>query len=192
MVSREELVFCADRGDGAYGWFWHEADVLVYALGQEVAEKKKTVAEAREIYEQFYDVEDTYVIAPQDVEWEKEAILNDRDTYTPEEVEELLADLAGDYGNFPLNEELDHLPNSSVFWQEAADLGIPDMGFSDDISPASGDVFEVWGLEALDTLRNELDGDYRLVVKEHIDKYVLSDSTNAMALIERQRRDDIR
>jgi hypothetical protein len=40
-VSREELVFCADRGDSEYGWFWHEADVLLYALGQEVAEKKK-------------------------------------------------------------------------------------------------------------------------------------------------------
>jgi hypothetical protein len=35
-VSREELVFCADQGDDTYGWFWHEADVLLYALGQEV------------------------------------------------------------------------------------------------------------------------------------------------------------
>jgi hypothetical protein len=187
----EELVFCADRGDGAYVWFWHEADILLYALGQEVADKQKTAAEAREIYEKYYDVEDTYVIAPQDVEWEKNAILNDREAYTPEELEELLEDLVGDYSNFPLNEGLDHLPNSSVFWQQAADLGIPDVGFSDDISPASGDVFEVWGREALDRLRSELVGDYRIIVKEHIDEYVLSDSTNAMALIQRERRDDI-
>ena len=32
-MSREELVFCLDQGDGEYGWFWHEADVLLYALG---------------------------------------------------------------------------------------------------------------------------------------------------------------
>jgi len=58
------LVFCAEQGDGAYAWFWHVADVLLYALGQEVTDTKKTAAEAREIYEKHYDVEDTYVIAP--------------------------------------------------------------------------------------------------------------------------------
>ena len=33
MMSGEALVFCMDQGDGGFGWFWHEADVLLYALG---------------------------------------------------------------------------------------------------------------------------------------------------------------
>ena len=53
MVSREELVFCADGGDGSYGWFWHEADVLLYALGREVAAKKKIAAEITLLHEAF-------------------------------------------------------------------------------------------------------------------------------------------
>jgi hypothetical protein len=62
----EALVFCLDQGDGSYGWFWHEADVLLYALGQEVTEQKITATQAREVYAQYYDEDDTYLIDPED------------------------------------------------------------------------------------------------------------------------------
>ena len=75
-MSGEALVFCMDQGRGDFGWFWHEADVLLYALGREVAEKKKTSAEAREIYEKYYgDDVDTYIMDPRDLEEEKTLIL---------------------------------------------------------------------------------------------------------------------
>ena len=98
----EHLVFCWEESQDTYGWFWHEADVLLYALGREVEQKKTTAAQAREVYKQYYAVDDTYETDPEDLE-----------------------DEIGEYGNFPLNEELDHLPNSSNFWREAAELGIP-------------------------------------------------------------------
>ncbi len=136
-----ELVFCA-RDDlfdrDAYVWFWHEADVLLYALGREVAAKGETAAEARGVYAKRYDAEDTYVVDPEDLEEERALIL---DMFPAEESKELVEGLAGEYGNFPLNEELDRLPNSSAFWEEAAILGIPGVGYSDDESPASGPIF---------------------------------------------------
>jgi hypothetical protein len=185
MVNRKELVFCADRGDDYYGWFWHEADVLLYALGQEVRAKITTAAEARELYAKHYDVEDTYLMPPEDVEDEKALILKDWEKhYTLEKLEELLEGLVGEYDNFPLNEELDHLPNSRGFWQEAADLGIPGVEFLND-------VFDVGGREALDALRGEVAEDYRIVVKEDTGEYGLSHSAEARALIERERRGDI-
>jgi len=190
MMSGEALVFCMDQGRGDFGWFWHEADVLLYALGREVAEKKKTSAEAREIYEKYYgDDVDTYIMDPRDLEEEKTLILKDWEKhYTREELEELLEELVGEYSNFPLNEELDHLPNSSGFWQAAADLGIPGVGFSDDISPASGDVFEVHGAAALEALREAFRGQYRIVVLDGMGEYTGSDSEEALRFIEGARR----
>src|ERR671912_1048703 len=189
MVNREALVFCADGGDDYFGWFWHEADVLLYARGKEVEAKNTTAAEARELYAKHYYVEDTYVVPPEDVEDEKAFMHKDWEKrYTLEELEELLEDLVGTYGNFPLNEELDHLPNSSGFWQEAADLGIPGVGFSDDISPASGDVFEVHGVAALEALREAFRGQYRIVVLDGVDEYTGFDSEGALRFIEGARR----
>lgn len=47
-MSNEDLVFCTwDADRGIYVGFWHEADILLHALGQEVVEKKITSAQAR-------------------------------------------------------------------------------------------------------------------------------------------------
>ena len=154
-----------------------------------MAAKIKTAAEAREVYEKYYDVEYTYIMDPRDVEEEKTLILKDWEKqYTREELEELLEELVGEYSNFPLNGELDRLPNSSGFWQEAAGLGIPGVGFSDDIIPASGDVFEVHGAAALEALREAFRGQYRIVVLDGMDEYTRSDSEGALRFIEGARR----
>jgi hypothetical protein len=110
-MSNEDLVFCIwDPDRNAYGWFWHEADVLLHALGQEVAEKKITSAQARDVYARYYDIQDTYMIDPDDVEAEVDALQED----------------------FPNSEEFDYLLTSSTFWEEATELGIPGVGFSKD------------------------------------------------------------
>jgi hypothetical protein len=84
---------------------------LLYALGQEVEVKITTAAEARDLYAKHYDVEDTYLMPPEDVEDENTLILKHWEKhYTLEKLEELLESLVGEYGNFLLNEELDHLP----------------------------------------------------------------------------------
>ena len=104
-----------------------------------MAAKIKTAAEAREVYEKYYDVEYTYIMDPRDVEEEKTLILKDWEKqYTREELEELLEELVGEYSNFPLNGELDRLPNSSGFWQEAAGLGIPGVGLLGRYKPGLG------------------------------------------------------
>ncbi len=186
-MSDEDLVFCAwddflDRD--TYVWFWHEADVLLYALGQEVVAKIKTAAEAREVYAKHYDAEDTYVVDPEDVEEEKALILG---MFSPKEAEELLEGLVGEYDNFPLNEELDHLPNSWSFWEEATHLDIPGVGYSDDESPASGPIFEVRGADALTALQEAFRGRYRILVQDGVDEYTGSDPEDALRFIERAR-----
>lgn len=187
-MNDEILVFCARdnfRDRDAYVWFWHEADVLLYALGREVAEKKITAAEARQVYGRYFDVEDTYVIEPEHVEAEKEAILRDWEKYyTPEELEDELEDLIGEYSNFPRNEELDYLPNSSAFWEEAAELDIPGVGYSDDESPASGPIFEVHGADALLALQEAVRGRYRVVVEDGFHEYTGADSQGALQFIQ--------
>ncbi len=169
-MADREVVFCMDQGD-RYGWFWHEADVLLYILGQEVAQKRMTAAGAREVYVKHYDVEDTYLIDPGDVEEEKRLVLEDSDRYAPQELEEILEGLVGEYGNFPLNEELEHLPNSSAFWWYAAGLGIPGVEPPFSGSPASGEVFEVEGEGALRTLRERLRDGYRIVAYDGVGGY---------------------
>lgn len=162
----EQLVFCWEESQDTYGWFWHEADVLLYALGREVKQKKTTAAQAREVYAQYYAVKDTYETDPEDVE----------------------ADI-GEYGNFPLNEELEHLPNSSNFWREAAELGIAGVGFSEDISPASGEIFEVHGADALLSLQEAFQGRYRIVVLDDLAEYTDRDSEQVMQFIEQTQRE---
>jgi virulence-associated protein VagC len=115
-MSSGYVVFCTDEGNYHYGWFWHEADVLLTALGQDVAEDKITAVDARRVWEPYREL------------W--------TDLYDAQEWEE---------NEFPANEELDYLPGSVRFWHEAAELDIPGVGFSDDISPASGEIFEVHG-----------------------------------------------
>lgn len=154
-MSSEYVVFCTDEGDDSYGWFWHEADVLLTALGRDVAEGKMTADEARRAW-------DTY-----------------RGSWPAlYEAEEWAED------EFPINEELEYLPGSARFWHVAAKLDIPGVGFSDDTSPASGEIFEVWGAESLEALRTELKDRYRIAVKDDLNEYASLDSEEAKALIE--------
>ena len=167
---KEDLVFCMwDLDRNAYGWFWHEADVLLYALGREVDEEKITADQAREVYGQHYGVDDTY----------------------PKELEEELVSLDPEYDNFPLNEELDHLPNSSNFWREAAEAGITGVGFSYDKSPASGDIFEVNNSDALLDLQEAFEGRYRIVVLDDVAANMADDHKEALQFIEQARRQQL-
>ncbi len=186
----EALVFCTKwSGSEKYEWFWHEADVLLYALGQEVAAKNMTSEQAREVYARHYDVEDTYLVKPEDIEDEKAAYWKDwQNSYgSRDEVEEDLERAFGEYGNFPLNEELDYLPNSMGFWEEAARLGLEGVGFSDDISPASGPIFEAEDDAALAALREAFQGRYRILPCGEADNYVISSYEDAIEFIERMR-----
>lgn len=187
----EEIIFCTRwSGEQRYEWFWHEADVLLYALGQEVGPNGITSEQAREIYARHYDVKDTYVIEPEDIEAEKAAILEDWEEYysSREEVEAYLEEAFGKYGNFPTNEELDELPNSMDFWEEADRLRLDGVGFSNDISPASGPVFLVDNADALAALQKAYEGRYRIVVCGDGNEYALGDHERAIELIEQARR----
>lgn len=187
----EELIFCTRwSGTDRYEWFWHEADVVLYALGQEVSARSLTSEQARRIYSRRYDVEDTYEIQPEEVEAEKAAILGDWEKYysSREEVDEYLDEAFGEYGNFPSNEELTHLPNSMNFWEEADQLGLDGVGLSKDISPASGPVFLVDNEDALAALQKAYEGRYRIMVCGDNDSYVFEDHEAAIEFIERVRR----
>lgn len=186
----EELVFCTQwSGNEKYEWFWHEADVLLYALGQEVAAKTMTSEQAREVYARHYNIEDTYLVQPEDIEDEKAAYRKDwqKSSGSREEAEADLERAFGDYGNFPLNEELDHLPHSTDFWEQAARLRLKGVGFSDDISPASGEIFEVEGDAALAALREAFEGRYRILLCGDADNYVTSNHEDTVKFIERMR-----
>lgn len=186
----EEIIFCTQwSGSRGYEWFWHEADVLLYALGQEVYEKVMTSEQAREIYARRYDIEDTYLIDPEDIEAEKAAYWRGWEKYygSRKEVEEDLERQFGEYGNFPTNEELDVLPKSMNFWEEADRLRLPGVGLSADISPASGPVFLVDGADALAALKKAYEGRYRIVACGDNDNYVLEDHEEAIEFIERMR-----
>jgi hypothetical protein len=193
-VSNEELVFCMGLDEGEYVMFLHEADVLLHALGQEVAEKKITSAQAREVYTRYYDVDDTYIIDPEDVEEEVADLREMAETnvhYTSEKLQRDLESLVGEYGNFPRNEESDHLPNSSTFWEEAAELDIPGAGFSKDESPASGPIFEVDSADALLNLREEMQGKCRIVVRDDVTDYAGENSEEARRFIEETRKEQL-
>jgi hypothetical protein len=186
----EESIFCTQwSGEESYNWFWHEADVLLYALGQEVNNKELTSEQAREIYARRYDVKDTYIVEPEDIKAEKSAILEDWEKYydSKEEVESHLEESFGEYGNFPLNEELDDLPNSMNFWEEADRLRLPGVGFSNDISPASGPVFMVENDDALAALKQAYEERYRIVFRNDGYDYVIENSREAIEFIERMR-----
>ncbi len=185
----EKIIFCARwSGEQRCEWFWHEADVLLYALGQEVAGLLLTSEQAREIYARHYDVKDTYEVQPEEIEAEKAAYWRDWEKYysSKEEVEEDLERQFGEYGNFPSNEEFDYLPNSMDFWEEADRLRLDGVGLSNDISPASGPVFLVDNDDALAALQKAYERRYRIVVCG--DEYALGDHELAIELIEQARR----
>ncbi len=186
----EEIVFCTQwAGEESYNWFWHEADVLLFALGQEVAGKELTSEQARNVYARHYDVKDTYEIEPEDIEAEKAAILEDWEKYysSEEEVDKYLDEAFGEYGNFPNNEELSDLPNSMDFWEEADRLRLPGVGLSEDISPASGPVFIVGNEDALAALKKAYEGRYRIVVCKDGYDYAIENFKDAIEFIERMR-----
>lgn len=66
-------------------------------------------------------------------------------------------------------------------------MRIGGIGFSDDVSPASGPIFEVENADALAALKEAVEGRYRIVVVEDINDYMLADHKDATEFIERMR-----
>jgi hypothetical protein len=138
-MSEIEIIFCCEENPDSYGWFLHEADVLLLSLASMVGGGAMTADEARDEWKAYREF------------W---PAIYDEDEYGPSE--------------FPdPDTALDVLPASSDFWQKASRLNIPGVGFSRDVSPASGEIFEVHGDGALETLKDRLRGDYRVIVMDH-------------------------
>ncbi len=112
----EELIFCTDHGNddkqGArYGWFMHEAEVLIYSLAIAVEAGEMTAEGARERFETYRD--------------------HMPDLYNLDEMEEY------EHG-FPT---IDHFmdwgvgPGISKFWDAADEASIPGVIYSEGDSP---------------------------------------------------------
>jgi hypothetical protein len=156
VPQREALVFCLDQGDGRYGWFWQEADVLLLGLGNAVEEGKHTVTEMREAW------------------WPYERLWPTLYEGEPEEWWEAW------WGS--LKDDLD-LPVSTGFWDEAHNLGIPSVGFLGKFSGSTDPIFEVQEGEALRALREAMAGRYRILVKDDLLKYADVSLKEAKTLI---------
>jgi hypothetical protein len=142
-MSEVDVVFCYEEEPDRYAWFLHEADVLLLSFARMVDSGAMTADEARQEWKSYR------------VFWS--------DIYDEEE-----------YGRseFPDSDAvIDTLPASSGFWRTAVGLDIPGVGFSDDASPASGEIFEVHGNDALEALKEQLRGDYRVTVMDDLDPY---------------------
>jgi hypothetical protein len=73
------------------------------------------------------------------------------------------------------------------FWEEADRLRLPGVGFSNDISPASGPVFMVENDDALAALKQAYEERYRIVFRNDGYDYVIENSREAIEFIERMR-----
>lgn len=138
-----EVVFCYEENAGRYGWFFHEADVRLLSLANTVDSEAMTAEEARKAWEPYRE-------------------------FWPEIYDE------EEYGKFEFPDSdtvVDTLPTSSSFWRTAARLDIPGVGFSEDVSPVSGEIFEVRGDDVLGTLKDQLRGNYRVVVMDDVVGY---------------------
>ena len=116
MDNSEELIFCTDHGsDGEqgarYGWFMHEAEVLIYPLAIAVEAGEMTVEGARETFEPYRD--------------------HMLELYDLDEMEEY-------EHRFPtIDDFMDRGvgPGSSKFWEADDEAGIPGVIYSEGDSP---------------------------------------------------------
>lgn len=115
MNSSEKVVSCA-RGDKGYGYFFREVDVTLVALAGRVEAGGMTSEEALESWK------------PCRGHWPELY------EFSAEELKEAFPDY---------KTVLDVPPASSAFWRRAARARTQSAGFSENVSPASGEVFEV-------------------------------------------------
>jgi len=147
---KEDLVFCTELGEpGEYGWFMHEADILLWPLGNAVERGDLTLDQLREYWRPYQPRWDTLYEASLE-EWE----------------EHLWPSLSGDCD----------MPVTTDFEYEAHTLGRSDAGHLGSYSMSTGDIFEVRGAEALEALSKTMTGRYRIVLKEDLSDYDFSGS----------------
>jgi hypothetical protein len=137
------VVFCTDFQQSTdYVHFCHEADVLLGTLGIAVREQKLTVRGACRLWDRYK-------------------------AFYPEMYDEAFDEEEG----FPDIEStgFDFMPATEAFVEDACSVGVPGAGVPKDATPMSGVIFEVIDREALDKLREQLNGRYRIVVRENAD-----------------------
>lgn len=174
MGIGEELIFCTDHGSDddsgtRYGWFTHEAEVLIYPLAVAVEAGEITAEEVRERFEPYRDLM--------------------TDLYYLDEMEEY------EYGFPTMDDFMDWGvgPGISEFWEVAAEANIPGVTYSEGDSPVSTPWVEVRDEEALETLRGTIAGRYKIVVRDQ-NMYDTSTSSNhgeALRIIEEARNEQI-
>ncbi len=141
----EDLVFCVDQqGYEEYGFFMHEADVLLWALGGAVKRREFTLEQLREYWQPYRHL------------WPRlyEASLKEWN-------ERLWPNLEGDY---------DTPVTTNFFIREARGVYIPGAGDQGRYS-MWGDIFDVSGADVLAALREGLAGSYRIILKEDLSDY---------------------
>ncbi len=154
----EDLIICLDRqGYGEYGFFMHEADVLLWALGYAVEKGDLTLDGLRECWKPYRRLWPT--LYKTDLrEWEHH--------WWPS--------LEGDH---------DTPVTTAFFMREAENVNIPDAGYLGSYSMSTGAIFEVRGADTLAALREALKGSYRIASEEDL-SYTFIGPQEAMRLFE--------
>lgn len=155
----EDLIFCVDQqGYEEYGFFMHEADVLLWALGKAVEKGDLTLEQMREHWQPYRHLWPTlYETNLQ--EWE----------------EHWWPSLEGD-NDTPVT--------TAFFMREAENVDIPDVGYLGGYSMSTGEIFEISGADALAALREAFKGKYRIVLEEDLSNYTSIGPQEAMQLFE--------
>lgn len=156
----ENLIFCVDQqGFEEYGFFMHEADVLLWALGGAVERGELTLDQLRQYWRPYRRL------------WPMlyEANLKEWNERLWPRLE------GGDY---------DTPVTTNSFMRKAGGLDIPDAGYLGGHSMSTGDIFEVSGVGALAALREALKGRYRIVLRGDLSDYTSIGPSEAMRLFE--------
>ncbi len=155
----EDLIFCVDQqGFEEYGYFMHEADILLWALGYAVKEGDLTLDELRENWQPYQHLWPT-LYETNLRWWEKH----------------LWPRLEGDH---------DTPVTAAFFMREAENVNIAHVGYLGSYSMSTGDIFEVRGADALATLREAFKGSYRIAVEEDLSNYTSIRPQETMRLFE--------
>lgn len=150
---KEDLVFCTEQGGpGEYSMFMHEADILLWALGHAVNRGDLTLDQLRDHWRPYQSRWDILYEASLE-EWE----------------ERLWPSLEGDCDT----------PVTTDFEYEVNTLSISDAGYLGSYSMSTGDIFEVYGTEALSALREALAGSYKIILQKDISDYVFTGSESS-------------
>jgi hypothetical protein len=155
----EDLIFCMDQqGYGEYGFFMHEADVLLWALGYAVEEGGLTLDGLRECWQPYRRLWPT-LYKTNLREWE----------------ERWWPNLEGDH---------DTPVTTAFFMHKAENVNIPNVGYVGGYSMSTGAIFGVRGANTLEALREALKGSYRIVLEEDLSNYTFIGPQEAMRLFE--------